>query len=299
MATKVKRSLSTHSKYGNTVNIKVSCKITNEDIALSDVDVKIELSLIKENLELLTGIPSDIQRISYLDDGDLDDNSCLNDHHIVNNGQLQLKVWNEWVDLISAASKGDIHKVMQLGVTEESDFNTANSRRMATEARSKWLKQRGFVAMLVASHHGNKNLIKKLLEAGVILNGKTKNGRNVLHIAATNGKSESIQLLLQNGAQSLIDEKDNEGLTSLDCAEDKNATSKMLYLFRWNMRNKAKKLKRLTKKDLMAHQVHDSTLGTSLHGRHKQHYQCNLLPVQEYRGTAISSKKSELYQRYR
>ena len=69
MATKVKRSLSTHSKYGNTVNIKVSCKITNEDIALSDVDVKIELSLIKENLELLTGIPSDIQRISYLDDG--------------------------------------------------------------------------------------------------------------------------------------------------------------------------------------------------------------------------------------
>ena len=32
--------------------------------------------------------------------------------------------------------------------------------------------------------------------------------------------------------ESLIDEKDNDGLTSIDCAEEQNATSKMLYLFR-------------------------------------------------------------------
>ena len=53
------------------------------------------------------------------------------------------------------------------------------------------------------------------------------------------------------------------------------------------MRNKAKKLKKLTKKDLMAHQVHDSTLGTSLHGKYKQHYQCNILPVQVSRSIII------------
>jgi len=300
MATKAKRSVtSTQSKYGSTVSVKVHCQITNEDIALSDVDVKTELSEIKEDLELLTGIPSDIQRISYLDGGDLDDKSCLFDHHIVNNAQLQLNIWYEWTNLIKAVSKGDINQVMQLGVTDASEFNTANSRMMAPEARSRWLRRRGFVAMLVASHHGNKHLIGKLLQEGVTINGKTKKGRNVLHIAATSGKSEAIQLLIQHGAQSLIDEKDNDGLTSIDCAEEQNATSKMLYLFRWNMRNKAKKLKKLTKKDLMAHQVHDSTLGTSLHGKYKQHYQCNILPVQEFRGTSISSKKSEIYQRNR
>merc|ERR1712002_875672 len=216
MATKVKQSFSTHSKYGNTVNIKVNCKITNEEIALSNVDVKSELSEIKENLELLTGIPSDIQRISYLDDSDLDDKSCLSDHHIVNNGQLQLKVWDEWTSLINTVSKGDINEVMQLGVTDDSGFNTANSRMMEPEARSKWLRRRGFVAMLVASHHGNKHLIGKLLQEGVTINRKTKKGRNVLHIAATSGKSEAIQLLIQHGAQSLIDEKDNDGLTSID-----------------------------------------------------------------------------------
>ena len=53
------------------------------------------------------------------------------------------------------------------------------------------------------------------------------------------------------------------------------------------MRNKAKKLKKLTKKDLMAHQIHDSTLGTSLHGKYKQHYQCNILPVQVSRSVVI------------
>jgi len=294
-----RNATSTKSNLGSTVNVKVKCQVTNKTIALSGVDVKTELTEIKEDLELLTGIPSDIQSISYLDDGELDDESCLADYHFVNNGQLQLKVWDEWTNLIRAVSKGNINQVMQLGVTEASDFNTANSRMMAPEVRSRWVMKRGFVAMLVAAHHGNKRLISKLLQGGVTILGKTKKGRNVLHMAATGGNSEAIQLFIQHGGQQLVNEKDIDGLTPIDCAKDDEATSKVLVVNRWNMRNKAKKLKKLTTKDLMAHQVHDSTLCTSLHGKYKQHYQSHLLPVQEYRGTSISSKKSEIYQRNR
>lgn len=53
-----------------------------------------------------------------------------------------------------------------LGVTEDSFYQTANSQRLDAEQKRRWVSQRAFVALYVASHRGHLAAVKYLLEHG-------------------------------------------------------------------------------------------------------------------------------------
>ena len=88
---------------------------------------------------------------------------------------------------------------MQLGVRQDSDFNTPNSNYMGCKARQEWLKDRAFLALYVAAHRGNQKMCEKLIRAGADVNGKTPLGRTALHVAAAAGHGKIVDTLLANG----------------------------------------------------------------------------------------------------
>lgn len=51
---------------------------------------------------------SQLQRLTYLDDLDMDDNKKLSFFHVVPNSILRIKFWPQWVSLIEAAYYGDV-----------------------------------------------------------------------------------------------------------------------------------------------------------------------------------------------
>lgn len=272
---------------------------TNEQFCLPRVVPTTTIINLKVKVELLTGVPVKLQRLSYLDQGDLDDNSTLMFHDVVDKSTLKMKVWNDWIDLVSACAKGQIEQVLKQGVAQDTDFSNANFGQMGAERRRNYLRSRGFVALLVAAHHGHCELVCELIKRGADLLGKTAHGRNILHVTAANGQTKCIKTLLNLGVANLIDEKDCNGRTAISCTAKQNDSSKILYMFRWNLRtaNVVQNIKKLKREDLMLHQLHDSSLKTWMRGKYKQHYQTNIEPLQEFRGTAITSKKSDLYEK--
>ena len=53
-----------------------------------------------------------------------------------------------------------------LGVTEDSFYRTANSQHFQDTQWRKWVAQRAFVALYIASHRGNLEAVQYLLEHG-------------------------------------------------------------------------------------------------------------------------------------
>jgi ankyrin repeat protein len=71
----------------------------------------------------------------------------------------------------------------------------------------------GWSELMYASWKGNKEVVKKLLEAGSNLKEKDEDGRTALHYASWWGQPEIIRLLLSQGAD--INDADNRGETPL------------------------------------------------------------------------------------
>jgi hypothetical protein len=183
-------------------------------------------------------------------------------------------------------------------VDSRSNFQNANVKQMNPTARAKWFQDRAAVSLYIAAHRGHVDLIKTLINSGVDLNAKTRHGRNVLHMAASGGNNDSIDVLLANGAGDLINVGDKLGQTPLQCAAASNHKSceRRLFLFQWRKRAiHMKKAEALTEDDLMAHQIFDSQHKISYSGKDFQTYRCEVLRPQEFQGSGLQAKPSENY----
>ncbi len=70
--------------------------------------------------------------------------------------------------------------------------------------------------LLEAAGDGKLETVQWLLQNGASLQEKDDNGSTALLVAAANGQLQTVQWLLQNGAS--LQEKDKEGDTALHCA---------------------------------------------------------------------------------
>ncbi|KFQ87742.1 Ankyrin repeat domain-containing protein 60, partial [Phoenicopterus ruber ruber] len=201
-----------------TFGVQLRLAETDEIFSVPQCQSDLTLNKLKSHLELLTGIPLHFQRLQYLDEADLPDESTFKDNDIVPGGTITMRIWRQdgWGHLVAAAAKGDARKLAHLGVTEDFAGTTPYAELLGPEQKKAWVAHRAFVALFVASHRGHVETAKFLLRHGADLHAKTPLGRTALHVAAVAGRCECIELLLSFGAQALG--PDSEGQTAVSLA---------------------------------------------------------------------------------
>ncbi|XP_046328632.2 ankyrin repeat, SAM and basic leucine zipper domain-containing protein 1-like isoform X1 [Haliotis rufescens] len=287
MANKARSRSQFSSRDRNTFTINVKIEATDEVFPLKNVYSDMKISELKDYMEFATGIPINMQRISYLDEGDLLEHMDIRSNDIVPGATLLMRVWSQWRDLLEAVAANDDEWVFSLGVTHPSDYKTPNSEYMIKRSRRAWYEERAFVALCIAAHRGHDKLCAKLIQAGANLNGTSPLGRTALHVAAAQGHGHIVDLLLEKGAN--IDAEDDDGNNALTIADKfgHKSCERHLFLFRWQQR--AKKLRPSRQVPLKPHQYYDSKFPVWVEGGQCQLYLTNIAPPEEFEGTALNS----------
>ncbi|KAM6248827.1 ankyrin repeat domain-containing protein 60 [Porphyrio hochstetteri] len=199
----------------HTFSAKLHLAETNEIFSLRQCRNDLSLKELKSHLELLTGIPLHFQRIQYLDEVDLSDESTFEDNDIVPGGTITMRIWRHdgWGRLVAAAAQGDTTKLAQLGVTKDLVGTTPHAELLGPEQKKEWAAHRAFVALFIASHRGHVETVRFLLRHGADLHSETPLGRTALHAAAVAGRCDCIELLLRHGART--QGRDSEGHTAM------------------------------------------------------------------------------------
>ncbi|XP_062058564.1 ankyrin repeat domain-containing protein 60 [Lepus europaeus] len=197
---------------------------------------------LKEELDLLAGIPFNLQRLQYLDQGVLMDDATLRFHDVVPGGVVSLCVWHYdgWTELVLAAVEGDPSKLSCLGITEDSFYRTTYSKHFEGETWKQWVARRACVALYITSHRGHAEAVQYLLEHGADCSSKSPLGRTPLHVAAAMGRVDCINLLFQYGAS--IRDKDAKGETPIAVARrlNRKQSERRMFLLHWMAKSAAK-----------------------------------------------------------
>ncbi|XP_077113829.1 ankyrin repeat domain-containing protein 60 [Ranitomeya variabilis] len=272
--------------------VKVRLRETGEKFCVAGCSQLVTVGEVKEQLELLAGIPKHLQALSYLDDGDMPDGSTLKFNAVIPGGTLSMRVWpyDGLTDLITFAAKGDLAKLINVGVTPDSTYNTENSLRLDTMEKKEWLATRAGIALYIAAHRGHLHIVRFLSRIGHNVQYKTQLGNTPLHVAAAMGQNDCLQELLSNGAETQVTNR--RGQTALDMARTwgKVKSEQKLFRFQWEERAANVSVKsHLESSELFAHQKFDSKQKTWLTGSYAIKYMANLTQVQDFFGTHISA----------
>ncbi|XP_071482334.1 uncharacterized protein [Diadema antillarum] len=280
---------STKAYKGKFFDLRVKL-FTEEVFVMKEIYNEMKVRALKAKMEFITGVPSHLQRLTYLDEADMMDDSDVRHHDIVPGAIINMDVWNTWKSLIASAAKGDIHQVMKLGVTKDTTYETPSSQMMREKSKQAWIADRAFVALCIAAHRGHVNLVQRLIVGGADVHAKTANGRTALHIAAAQGKNNAVEVLLNNGAT--IDDPDIENKSPLVLAGlwGHKSCERQIFLYQWQQRAaKQKPIARTTGR--MAHQMYDSKLKTWMKGAYSQMYTARILPPGEFSGSGLDAPR--------
>lgn len=269
------------------IYIFIAC--TGEKFLLKHVHAEMKIRELKCYAELVVGIPYNLQRLQYLDEGDMLDDSDLRHNDVVAGATINLKLWRMWDTLVAAVCRGSTDQVLHEGVVVGKEWESLDP--LTYRNKVALAKDRASVALFIAAHRGRINLIRSLIENGEAdVNMKTPFGRTALHAASSQGHSNAIDLMLEKGAS--MDEIDVQGKSALMIASQWGFkdSERHLFLFQWQTRA-AKTKHRKTSKTLMMHQQFDSAFPTWLKGTYSQVYFCQTLPPGEFAGTGISAPR--------
>ncbi|EPQ16753.1 Ankyrin repeat domain-containing protein 60 [Myotis brandtii] len=195
--------------------MRVLLEETGEMFTVTDCHGDMTVQELKEKLDLAAGIPLNLQLLQYLDQGgpfSTPPEPCL------------LPGPRGPVPSEPADPKGkqpsEDPQLSCLGVSEDSPYRTPTLQYLGEKQRKKWIAQRAFVALYIASHRGHVEAVQYLLEQGASCLSRSPMGRTPLHVATFMGHSDCIGLLLQHGAS--VYAKDAKGMTPRDIAHQLN-----------------------------------------------------------------------------
>uniref|UniRef100_A0A8C6R4X9 Ankyrin repeat domain 60 n=1 Tax=Nannospalax galili TaxID=1026970 RepID=A0A8C6R4X9_NANGA len=199
-------------------SLRVRLEETGEMFRVANCRIDMTVRELKEELDLMAGIPINLQLLKFLDQGILMDDATLKFYDVIPGAIISLAIWHYdgWTELVLAAVEGDPSKLSCLGISEDSFYRTANSQNFKDEQWQKWTAQRAFVALYICAHRGHKEAVKYLLELGADCLGKSPLGRTPLHVAAAMGRVDCIAPLLEYGAS--IHDSDTNGDTPISIA---------------------------------------------------------------------------------
>lgn len=260
-----------------------------EKFLLKKVHPEMKIKELKCYAELVVGIPYNLQRLQYLDEGDMLDDSDLRHNDVVSGATINLKLWRIWDTLVAAVCRGAVDQVLLEGVEVDKAWESLDP--VSYRNKVSLAKERASVALFIAAHRGHTNLIRILTDnTDADVNMKTPFGRTPLHAASSQGHSNAIDLMLEKGAS--MDEIDVQGKSALMVASQWGFkdSERHLFLFQWQTRA-AKTKHRKPSKTLMMHQQFDSAYPTWLKGQYAQVYFCQTLPPGEFAGTGFSAPR--------
>ncbi|CAE1227548.1 unnamed protein product [Acanthosepion pharaonis] len=191
---------------------------------------------LRKLVELATGIPYDLQRLTYLDEAELVDSTTLRENEIVPGGTLNLSVWYIWLELVERAIMGDIPNLLKLGVSPIIPFSSPITEYMDEKTKLAWTRKKAFVVLCIAANRENLLLCQEMMPCIEKVNMRTPIGRTALHIAASQGRCEMLKLLLENGAK--LNLTDIDGFKPLDIAIlfGRQEAERLLFMVNWKMK---------------------------------------------------------------
>lgn len=286
---------------GKSIDFKILIKCTNELFNIVKFPLSMKIRDLKACLEFICGIPFNLQRLSYLDEGELIDSKDIQYYDVIDGGIVIMDIWTMYTGLVQICSFGTIDEALKQGVSQKVEWNSPTSDYMFTRDRNKYIQERGGIALFIASHRGNTNLVKDLISHGANVNYKSSFGRSPLMISVVANKTEIIEFLLDNNAN--VDQADINGDTALSIAKKFNNKLGIhkLTQYKWKKRTEAEmKLKAKEPEDddeifpdkRLPHQVFDSSKKTWLKGNFMQIYMVQLVPQREFSGSGLSAPRS-------
>ncbi|XP_064162161.1 ankyrin repeat domain-containing protein 60-like [Anguilla rostrata] len=268
-------------------SVRVRLHDTGELFLVPKCSFSMKIRELKNVLELVAGIPTDFQRLCYLDKGVLMDETSFRYNGIVPGSTLSLMIWpySGWPELVKAAAAGSVNTLKSV-VFKQAPFSSSKSNEAGSLAAS-WLSHRLFSALFISVHRGHLPAVRFLLQNGADVQAQTPRGRAALHAAASRGQADCMRELLAKGAELHL--QDREGLTAIGVAKRLGQGRSVGLLFLWDWQQRAKGLGAtppLQEGELFAHQCFDSCLKTWLCGPEAQQYRADLQERGRPRGPA-------------
>lgn len=256
----------------NYFDIFLEIPCDQDKIQLSGIYHKMKVSELKEMIEQEVGLLPEMYYLAYLDDAALTDVSTMADNDIVVNATLTVKPWRMWTALLTQAYKGNILKAVHIAHSMDGDLS--NKKHFA------------WVALYIASHRGHFRLVAELLKKCLLgINTKSPTGWTALHAAARKGHWAVLCILLDQGGNIQI--KDKDGRTPFDIARqyNKKKCEQSLNFCEWNYQKYKIDTERKSEydarkaRDIACRRTHmsfDSSLKTWLNGVYSQRYMLHL-----------------------
>lgn len=283
------------------IDFKVQIKCTHETFNIFKFPLSMKIRDLKACLEFICGIPYNLQRLSYLDDGELVDSKDIQYYDIIEGGIVIMDVWTIYVSLVQICSYGTIDDALKQGVSLSVEWNSPTSDYMFTRDKNKYIQERGGIALFIASHRGNFNLVKGLIAHGVNVNYKSSFGRTPLMVSVVANKTDIIGYLLDNNADiDIVDINEDSALSIAKKFNNKLGQHK-LSQYKWKKRTeaelKSKSKVRIEEDEIfpekrLPHQIFDSSKKTWLKGKFMQMYMMQLVPPREFSGSGLSAPRS-------
>lgn len=176
---------------------------------------------LKSRIEANFGIPAQQLRISYLDTTDIEDQRSLHDLSVVPNSMLVCTVWDEFHDILIAASKWETTHVMWL---LQKALDSQGRICLADELQAVWHHQvdlygttLGWSTLYYAAFVGDCETVEALINfgekvgapappqgTGISTNNDTTNrlintSRTPIHAAASMGRTACLRIMLKTG----------------------------------------------------------------------------------------------------
>ena len=180
-------------------------------VTLNKVSAKTTIHELKLELEIKSGMLAEIQNILF-SNVTLHHSKSLLESNVINGSVLRLKAKEGSLEQIYInAVKGGTREVFKLGVEyiEQDDcLEECQNDHLATW--NKFVPLRAFQALFAAAYTGNIDMMSQLLrKSAATTKMVSKAGRNLLHVAASQGELMSVNFLLSKGVDG--NQADNNG----------------------------------------------------------------------------------------
>jgi len=245
-------------KNGELYKLRVLNETTNDRCVIKDVNKSTTVEILKEKIEGLTGIPSFLLQLYYLDECPLLSSKHLGYFHVQGDAKLRANVWRSHRQLVVAARKGDLEDLVK------------ELQSKSSTCKTRFDPERCLTALYIACYYGNCDIVEYLLKQGVECRKKLPSGKDSIFVAALRGNIKCVELLLRrkvrphewnNERMSLTNwELQDRIKTTLDRIEQTKTTTNAC-----------------TQSRLTYSQHYDSSFATWYTGSHAQLYLCEIL----------------------